>query len=34
MAGRFVRYPHFRNFWGWQESREDCEIVKVTHSRP
>jgi hypothetical protein len=34
MAGRFVRYPHFRNFWGWQESREDCEIGKVTRSRP
>jgi hypothetical protein len=34
LAGRFVRYPHFRNFWGWQESREDCEIVNVTRSRP
>jgi hypothetical protein len=34
MTGRFVRNRRFQNLWGWQESREDCEIVKVTRSPP
>jgi hypothetical protein len=34
MTGRFVQNRRFKNLWGWQESREDCEIVKVTRSRP
>jgi hypothetical protein len=34
MTGRFVKNRRFRNFFGWQESREDCELVKVNRSRP
>jgi hypothetical protein len=34
MTGRFVQNRRFQNLWGWQESREDCEIVKVTRSPP
>jgi Big-like domain-containing protein len=34
IVGRFAKNPHFRNAFGWQESREDCEMVKVTRSPP
>jgi hypothetical protein len=33
MTGRFIQHRRFRNFFGWQESVEDCELVKVTRSR-
>jgi hypothetical protein len=33
MVGRFARNPHFRNWFGWQESREDCEIVSVARTQ-
>lgn len=34
MTGHFIRNRHFRNFFGWQESREHCELVNFTRSRP
>lgn len=34
MTGSFVRNRRFRNFWGWQESKEDCALVKMTRLRP
>jgi hypothetical protein len=34
MTGHFVKFPHFRNFFGWQDSREDCEIVRSSRSQP
>jgi hypothetical protein len=27
MTGRFVKNRHFRNFFGWQDSREECETT-------
>jgi hypothetical protein len=32
MTGRFVRKIRFQNFWGLQETRWDCETVKVTRA--
>jgi hypothetical protein len=32
MAGRFVKHRRFRNFFGWQESIENC-VVTLTRSR-
>jgi hypothetical protein len=34
MIGHFVNNRHFQNFFGWQDSREDCEIVDLTRAQP
>jgi hypothetical protein len=34
LVGRFVRNRRFRNWFGWQESWEDCQIVQVARTQP
>jgi Big-like domain-containing protein len=34
MTGHFTKNRHFRNFFGWQDSRESCELLNVARSRP
>jgi hypothetical protein len=34
LTGTFVKNRHFRNAFGWQDSREECEISNVRRTQP
>jgi hypothetical protein len=34
MRGHFVKNRHFRNSFGWQDSREECEIIDLRREAP